>query len=104
MMVNMMDNLALNASSQNKLVSGFTANPRTDATTISNKPLFCSFKIPKRSGAIYKSKSSISTPRAVNKLNGIFVFFQYFNRVLYLFLYMNLKTILSFYFFNFKSG
>ncbi|KAF5817414.1 putative Heat shock chaperonin-binding, STI1 domain-containing protein [Helianthus annuus] len=69
MMVNMMDNLALNVSSQNKLVSGFTANPRTDATTISNKPLFCPFKIPKRSGAIYKSKSSISTPRAINKLN-----------------------------------
>ncbi|KAM0001280.1 hypothetical protein Hdeb2414_s0383g00881871 [Helianthus debilis subsp. tardiflorus] len=67
MIENMMDNLAFNASSQ-KLVLGFTANPRTNAT-ISNKPLFCSFKIPKRSDAIYKSKSSISTPRAINKLN-----------------------------------
>ncbi|XP_022013423.1 protein TIC 40, chloroplastic isoform X1 [Helianthus annuus] len=67
MIENMMDNLALSASSQ-KLVLGFTTTPRTNAT-ISNKPLFCSFKIPKRSGAIYKSKSSISTPLAVNKLN-----------------------------------
>ncbi|KAJ0832417.1 hypothetical protein HanPSC8_Chr15g0678531 [Helianthus annuus] len=45
-------------------------NPRTDAI-ISNKPLFCSFKIPKRSGSIFNSKSSnsISTPRAINKSN-----------------------------------
>ncbi|KAJ0603829.1 hypothetical protein HanHA300_Chr02g0042691 [Helianthus annuus] len=64
-----MDNLALNSSSQ-KPVLGFTANPRTDAI-ISNKPLFCSFKIPKRSGAIFNSKSStsISTPRAISKSN-----------------------------------
>ncbi|KAF5817412.1 putative Heat shock chaperonin-binding, STI1 domain-containing protein [Helianthus annuus] len=66
-----MDNLALNSSSQ-KPVLGFTANPRTDAI-ISNKPLFCSFKIPKRSGVIFNSKSSnsnsISTPRAISKSN-----------------------------------
>ncbi|KAI3807076.1 hypothetical protein L1987_22998 [Smallanthus sonchifolius] len=70
-----MDNLAVNASSQ-KLVLGFTANPQTDAI-ISNTPLFCSFKAPKRSGPIFKSKSSISAAsqsqssaqRAISKSN-----------------------------------
>ncbi|KAI3763094.1 hypothetical protein L1987_53544 [Smallanthus sonchifolius] len=70
-----MDNLAVNESSQ-KLVLGFTANPRTDAI-ISNTHLFCSFKAPKRSGPIFKFKSSISAAsqsqssaqRAISKSN-----------------------------------
>ncbi|CAI9267183.1 unnamed protein product [Lactuca saligna] len=70
-----MDNIAVYASSQ-KLVLGSTANPRTNGV-ISNKPLFCSFKIPKRSGLLSKSKTSIaavsqpqgSTPRTINKSN-----------------------------------
>ncbi|KAI7738912.1 hypothetical protein M8C21_020073 [Ambrosia artemisiifolia] len=62
-----MDNLALNASSH-KLVSGFTTNPRTNSI-ISNQPLFCSFKFPKRSSPISKSLIPISTPRAISKSN-----------------------------------
>ncbi|KAL4559670.1 hypothetical protein LXL04_031813 [Taraxacum kok-saghyz] len=70
-----MDNTALYASSQ-KLVLGFTTNPRSDGL-ITNKPLFCSFKLPKRSGVLSKSTTSISavsqpqgsTPRAIDKSN-----------------------------------
>ncbi|XP_024972425.1 protein TIC 40, chloroplastic [Cynara cardunculus var. scolymus] len=70
-----MDNLAVSASSQ-KLVLGFTANPRTDSI-ISNKPLFCSFKFPKRSSLRSKYPPSISavsqpqgsTPRTNSKSN-----------------------------------
>ncbi|KAK1427574.1 hypothetical protein QVD17_16262 [Tagetes erecta] len=57
----LMDNIALHASSQ-KLVLGFTLNPPTDAL-ISNKPLFCSFNNPKR--------TFVSTPRAISKSNGV---------------------------------
>ncbi|KAI7756198.1 hypothetical protein M8C21_032404 [Ambrosia artemisiifolia] len=66
-----MDNLTLNASSspQNKLVLlGFKTNPFSDGT-ISNKPLSCSFNTPKRSSALYISKSFTSTPRAITKSN-----------------------------------
>lgn len=70
-----MDNIAVHASSQ-KLVLGFTANPPTDGL-ISNKPLFCSFKIPERSRLRSKSTTSISavsqpqdsTPRTISKSN-----------------------------------
>ncbi|KAI7738911.1 hypothetical protein M8C21_020072 [Ambrosia artemisiifolia] len=67
-----MDNLTLNASSssQNKLVLlGFTTNPFSDGT-ISNKPLSYSFfNTPKRSSALYISKSFISAPCAITKSN-----------------------------------
>lgn len=70
-----MDNRAVCATSQ-RPVLGFTANPRTN-TIISNKPLFCSFKIPKRISVLSKSTTSISavsrpqvsTPRTVSKSN-----------------------------------
>lgn len=57
-----MDNLSLysSSSSSSKLFLGFTPNPRIDPVIISNKPLFCSFKTPKRNGLFTKSKTSIS--------------------------------------------
>ncbi|KAI3684569.1 hypothetical protein L6452_33793 [Arctium lappa] len=69
-----MDNFAVYASSH-KPVLGFTANPRTDNSIISNKPLFCSFKFPNRSSLISKSTTSISavssTPRTNTKSNEV---------------------------------
>ncbi|KAK9069925.1 hypothetical protein SSX86_010323 [Deinandra increscens subsp. villosa] len=72
-----MDNPAVYASSQ-KLVLGFSTNPRTNAI-ISNKPSFCSFKIPKNIRQISKSPTSISaasrphdsTPPTISKPNEV---------------------------------
>ncbi|KAI3773665.1 hypothetical protein L1987_48195 [Smallanthus sonchifolius] len=65
-----MDNLAVYASSQ-KLVLGFTHNPRTNAI-ISTKPSFCSFKIPKRSSISAVNRSQDSTPPTISKSNDWF--------------------------------
>ncbi|KAL8232217.1 hypothetical protein R6Q57_001995 [Mikania cordata] len=62
-----MDNLAVCASSQ-KLVLGFTANPRTDSL-ISSKPSFCSFKIPKKTSVSALKRSEDSIPRTISKSN-----------------------------------
>ncbi|KAI3802477.1 hypothetical protein L1987_30609 [Smallanthus sonchifolius] len=65
-----MDNPAVYASSQ-KLALGFTPNPRTNAT-ISTKPSFCSFKIPKRSSISAINRSQDSTPPTFSKSNDCF--------------------------------
>ncbi|KAD4585674.1 hypothetical protein R6Q59_035810 [Mikania micrantha] len=62
-----MDNLAVCASSQ-KLVLGFTANPRTDSL-ISSKPSFCSFKTPKKTSVSALKRSEDSIPRTISKSN-----------------------------------
>ncbi|XP_071685608.1 protein TIC 40, chloroplastic-like isoform X1 [Rutidosis leptorrhynchoides] len=71
-----MENSTVYSSSSQKLVLGFTPKHRTNST-ISKKPIFCSFKIPQKRTLISKSKTLVSaishnqgsTPSSIAKPN-----------------------------------